>query len=96
MFSTVNLSEESLLIGSAGLGKLPVMFQRHHRLGNETLMMVLDGFIVLGLFNSSILSVLVEAIKSEVDENGVFALHIERVISLQGLAFVAVCLPSLQ
>lgn len=72
------------------------MFQRHQRLGNETLMMVLDGFDVLGLFDSPILSVLVETIKSEVYENGFFALHIERVISLQGLAFVAVCLPSLQ
>ena len=58
--------------------------------------MVLDGFDVLGLFDSPILSVLVEAIKSEVDENGIFTIHIKRVISLQGLAFVAVCLPSLQ
>lgn len=38
--------------------------------------MVLDGFNVLRFFNSPILSVLVEAIKSEVDENGIFALHI--------------------
>lgn len=58
--------------------------------------MVLDGFNVLGLFNSPVLSVLVEAIESEVNENGIFALHIERVISLQGLAFVTICLPSLQ
>jgi hypothetical protein len=58
--------------------------------------MVIDGFNVLGLFNSPILSVLVEAIKSEVYENGFFALHIERVVFLQGLAFVTVCLPSLE
>ena len=58
--------------------------------------MVLDGFNFLGFFNSPILSVLVEPIESEVDKNGIFALHIQRVISLQGLAFVAVCLPSLE
>jgi hypothetical protein len=38
--------------------------------------MVLDGFNFLGFFNSPILSVLVEPIESEVDKNGIFALHI--------------------
>jgi len=58
--------------------------------------MVLDCFTVLGFFNSPILSVLVEAIEPLVYLYGILALHVEKVIPLQGLAFVAVCLPPLQ
>lgn len=59
-------------------------------------MVVLDGFNVLGFFNFPILSVLVEAIEPQVYLYGILALHVERIIPLQGLAFVAVCLPPLQ
>ena len=38
--------------------------------------MVIDGFNVLGFFNSPILSIHVETIESEVDVYGIFPVHI--------------------